>query len=252
MRLLFAFLLSAGPLWSQEATVGVRLREWAARYDGSITAEGRSDNGTRLDASSDLGMDRYALTHDLQVSVEVPDIGRFSVGYWRLRLQGDDTLAADATFDGTTFPAGTAVDSRLAFDVFTLDYELPLIRKPLQVGFMAGIRYLSGEADLRGGGLDEHANLNRPLLLPGVHLGAPFTPWLRGDAKVEGVALSAHNVKLRYAEMEAEVSVMPVERLSLSLGYRHVFTYFKARKESLNFDLDGSLGGLYLSVGYVF
>ncbi len=245
-------LVTAGPLCTQDVEIGVRLREWFARYDGAVIAEGPTDNGTRLDAASDLGLDSYELAHDIQVSVDISMIGRFTLGYWRLRLEGDETLAGDANFDGSTFLADTAVESRLAFDVVYLDYELPIVREPLQLDFVAGVRYISAEADLEGGGLDEHANLNRPLLLPGVHVGAEFNPWLRADAKIEGLAFSAHNVKARYVETEAELSVMPIERFSLSLGYRQVFTYFKARKDSLNFDLDGSIGGLYLAVGYRF
>jgi hypothetical protein len=252
MQMAVALVVLAGPLCSQDVVVGARVREWFARYDGAVTADGRPNNGTRFDAASDLGLDDYELAHEIQVSLDTPTIGRFTVGYWRLRLEGDAALAAGANFDGSTFPAGTTVESRLAFDVLYLDYELPLVRDPLRLDFVAGVRYLSGEADLEGGGVDEHANLNRPLLLPGVHVGSQFNPWLRGDAKVEGLAFSAHNVKARYVETEAELSIMPTEGLSLSLGYRQVFTYFKARKDSLNFDLDGSIGGFYLAVGYRF
>ncbi len=240
------------PLWAQEIGVGVRVREWLARYDGAITSDSRSTEGTRLDAGTDLGMDEFGLAHEIQVSVDVPRIGRFQVGYWRLRLEGDEVLAGSATFDGQLFPAGTSVESRLGFDVFSLDYEYPVVRAPIDVGLLAGVRYIAGDADLRGGGIDAHANLNRPLLLPGVHVGGMLAPWLRADTRVEGLAFTAHNVKARYLEWDAELSADPIPRLSVSLGYRLVVTYFKALKESLNFDLDGSIGGPYIAVGYRF
>ena len=146
MAVMVAFLLSTGPRYAQEIGVGVRLREWFARYDGAITADGPPNNGTRLDAASDLGLDSYELAHDIQVFADISTVGRFTLGYWRLQLEGDEALAADADFDGSTFPAGTAVESRLAFDVLYLDYELPLVRDPLQIDLVAGARYVSSEA----------------------------------------------------------------------------------------------------------
>ena len=250
MRVLLALLLAAGPLGAQD--VGVRLREWYARYDGAVTADGRTGGGTRLDAASEMGLDESAFAHEIEVSVDVGKVGRFSAGYWRLRLEGDDVLAGDALFDDHLFPAGTAVESALGFDVVFLDYEYALVREPLDVGLIGGLRYVSAETDLEGGGAHEHANLNRPLLLPGVHVGGSFAAWLRGDAKVEGLAFSAHNVRALYVESQAELAAEVAPGFSLSLGYRQIWTQFKAREESLNFDLDGALGGLYLAAGYRF
>jgi len=252
MRLLLGFLLVSTPAWAQDVQGGVRLREWLCRYDGAITAEGPADNGTRLDAGSDLGLDRFEPAHEIQASVDVGSVGRFSIGYWRLRFEGSEVLDADTTFNGLTFPAGTAVESKLRFDVVPFDYELPLLDQPVQIGALAGIRYFSAEAELRGGGQDEHAKIHRPLLLPGAHVGLQVLPWLRADARALGLAFSAHNLQCRYAELEAEVVGIPVDRFFVGLGYRHLITYFKARKDSLDFDLDGSLGGPYLSLEYRF
>ncbi len=252
MRTLFALLLVTAPALAQDVEVGIRLREWFARYDGAVTADGRADNGTRLDAESDLGLDSHEFAHEVEFSLEIDRVGRFSMGYWRLRLEGDETLAGDANFDGQTFPAGTSIESKLAFDVFFLDYEAPLVRGALEVGWIAGIRYVSAEADLEGGGMDAHANLNRPLLLPGVHLGADLAPWLRAKARLEGLAFSAHNVRARYVESEAELAAEVLPGFTLSLGYRQIWTLFKAREDSLNFDLDGAVGGVYLAWGYRF
>lgn len=252
MRTSIAFLIFAAPVAAQEVEVGIRLRAWYARYDGAVTADGRSDNGTRLDAASELGLDSYEFAHEIQLSVDVERIGHFSVGYWRLRLEGDDVLAGDANFDGQTFPAGTAIESKLGFDVIYFDYEYPLVLGPVDVGLIAGVRYISAEADLEGGGNDEHANLNRPLLLPGIHVGGELAPWLRAEARLEGIALSAHNVRLRYVESEAELAAEALPGLTISLGYRQIWTYFKAREESLNFDLDGAISGVYIALGYRF
>lgn len=252
MRTLFAPLFLAAPVLAQDVGVGVRLREWFARYDGAVTADGRPDNGTRLDAGSELGLDSYELAHEIELNLDVDRVGRFSMGYWRLGLEGDETLAGDANFDGRSFPAGTEVESKLAFDVFFLDYEYPLLRGDLELGLLGGIRYVSAEADLEGGGIDAHANLNRPLILPGVHLGADLASWLRAHARLEGIAFSAHNVRARYVESEVELAAEVVPGFALSLGYRRIWTYFKAREESLNFDLDGAIGGLYLALGYRF
>jgi hypothetical protein len=252
VRLLLAFLLSPAALCAQDVGVGVRVREWLARYDGTIAADGTSNTGPRLDAGSDLGMDDREFGHEIQLSVDIPSVGRFQAGYWRLRLSGDAVLDADTAFDGLLFPAATAVHSSLGFDVFYLDHAYPLLEDPLQVGLLTGIRYLSGETDLKGGGLHAHANLNRPLVLPGVQVGATLMPWLRADTRVEGLAFTAHNVKARYLEWDAEVTALPGPRFSITLGWRLVVTSFKARKESLNFDLDGTIGGPFLALAVRF
>lgn len=252
MRTLVALLVLTAPVLAQDVEFGIRLREWLARYDGAVTADGRPDNGTRLDAESELGLDSYEFAHEIELSLDVDQVGRFSMGYWRLGLEGDETLAGDANFDGQTFPAGTDIGSKLAFDVFLLDYECPLVQGALEVGLIGGIRYVSAEADLEGGGINAHANLNRPLLLPGIHLGADLAPWLRAHARLEGIAFSAHNVRARYVESEAELAAEVFPGFTLSLGYRQIWTYFKAREESLNFDLDGAIGGVYLALAYRF
>lgn len=252
MRTLMALSFLAAPAAAQDIETGVRLREWYARYDGAVTADGRPDNGTRLDAASELGLDDHAFAHEIQVSVDSARVGRFSAGYWRLRLEGEDVLAGNANFDGRSFPAGTAVESRLGFDVLYLDYEVPLVQGPVDVGLIAGARYVSAEADLEGGGADEHANLNRPLLLPGVHVDVELSSRLRAEARLEGIAFSAHNVRARYVEAEAELAGEALPGLTVSLGYRQIWTCFKAREESLNFDLDGAIGGPYLALGFRF
>lgn len=76
MRTVVSFLLVASPLYAQEIGAGVRLREWFARYDGTLTADGRPNNGTRLDAASDLGMGDFEFAHEIQVSLDVPRIER--------------------------------------------------------------------------------------------------------------------------------------------------------------------------------
>jgi hypothetical protein len=247
-----AFLISVSPLWAQEAGVGVRVREWLAGYDGAITADGRPDNGTRLDAASGLGLDDSGFAHEIQASVDVPGVGRFQAGYERLRLDGERVLDADTNFDGHLFPAGTSVDAALGFDVLHLDCELPVLKEPVELGFLAGARYVSGEADLEGGGIDAHANLNRPLLLPGARAGVELSSWLQAGTRLQGLAFSAHNVRARYLEWDAELSASPAQGFSVSVGYRQVFLNFKAREGSLNFDLDGALGGLFLAVAYRF
>jgi hypothetical protein len=252
MRELMALLMLTAPAAAQEVEVGVRLREWYARYDGAVTADGRPNNGTRLDAGSELGLDSYEFAHEIQLSVDVERVGHFSAGYWRLRLEGDDVLEGNANFDGQSFPAGAAIESKLGFDVIYLDYEYALVQGAVDVGLIAGGRYISAEADLEGGGNDEHANLNRPLLLPGVHVGAELAPWLRAEARLEGLAFSAHNVRAHWIEAEGELAAEALPGLTLGLGYRHIWTYFKAREDSLNFDLDGAIGGIYLAVGYRF
>jgi len=252
VRAFIGLLPLAGSLAAQETTVGVRLREWCARYDGAVTADGRPDNGTRLDAASELGLDDYEFAHEIQVSLDVERVGRFSAGYWRLRLEGEDLLAGDSNFDGQSFPAGAAIESRLGFDVIYLDYEYPILKGPVDLGMIAGMRYVSAEADLEGAGNDEHANLNRPLLLPGAHVAGALSSWLRAEARIEGIAFSAHNVRARYVEDEAELAVEALPGLAVSLGYRQIWTRFKAREESLNFDLDGAIGGPFLALGYRF
>jgi hypothetical protein len=249
MRTCLAFLTLAAPAAAQEVEVGVRLREWYARYDGAVTSDGRQNNGTRLDAASELGLDDHEFAHEIQISLDVERWGRFAAGYWRLRLEGDEVLGGDANFDGQSFPAGTAVESKLSFDVLYLDFEYPAVAGPVDVGLIAGLRYLSAEADLERDGADEHSNLNRPLLLPGLRVGGDLSPWLRADARLEGLAFSAHNVRARYVESEAELAAEALPGLQLSLGYRRIWASFKAREESLNFDLDGAIGGFYLALG---
>jgi hypothetical protein len=97
---ILGFLILARPVPAQEASVEDRLREWYSRFDGAETADGHSDNGTRLNAPSDLGLDEYEFAHEIQLNVDIKRMGRFSTGYWRLGLEGEDVVAVDANFPG--------------------------------------------------------------------------------------------------------------------------------------------------------
>lgn len=236
----------------QDPAVDVRARAWFAQFDGATLADGKAGAGTRVGVD-ELGLDGAEAAPDLELNLRVPGVGRFSAELWRLKLEGSETLGGDLVYDDDFFPAGTAVDASLELNLFSLDYGFALVAVDrFRLEGEAQFLYVAGRAELEGGGTTSKTKLNRPLLMPGASAVFEAAPWLELEADVHGIAFSTANVALRWLELEVEALARPWKGLTLGIGYRLYRVDVKATEDSTNFDLDGSLHGPFVEVGWTF
>jgi hypothetical protein len=232
--------------------VEVRARAWSARFDGATRADGETGLGTRVDVD-ELGLDGAEAAGMAELTLRFPGVGRFTLDAWRVGLEGSETLDGNVVYDDVLFPAGTRMDSELEVSVVSLDYGFTLASfDALTIEGEAGLRYVAGHAEVEGGGLTAKANLNRPLLLPGVRVEGTLLPWLSAAADVHAIAFSTANLSLRWLELDLEATARPWRGLRVGLGYRLYRVDAKATEDSTNFDLDGSLHGPYVALGWDF
>jgi hypothetical protein len=239
-------------LAAQEPVVDVQARAWSARFAGSILADGKSGLGTRVDVD-DIGLDGAETAGAVELGLRFPGLGRFSFEYWRLNLDGGQTLEGPIVYDDVFFPAGLAVDAEIDVQVYALNFAFGLLSSErFRLDAQAEGLYIAGRAEIEGAGVTSKSTLNRPLILPGLRAELEAVDGLSLSADLHAIAFSAKNLSLRWVELEVEALVHPWRGLALGLGYRLVRIDAEATEDSTNFDLDGTLHGPYVSIGWQF
>jgi len=136
-----------------------------------------------------------------------------------LRLEGEGTLATDVAFDGSLFPAGTAVEGLYRFDSYRLTWRYRLYESP-RLAFSAGLTAKIRDAEIRleGGGVTA-AETNTGFV-PLASFSLAWTPDGRWGALLDGDALVGPVGRAEDVFLGA--TFRAAETLRLRLGYRMV------------------------------
>jgi hypothetical protein len=264
MRLLAALVpfLAGGTLLAQEPSkerVDLSLREWFVQMDGKIRDKGHQGSGTWADVDSDLGIDGISPSAVIEIAVEVPSVGTFTLGYNELHFKGSETLPRDILYDDQGFAAGTASETELWLRIYALDYRYPLVRAACDPGTFelspfVGARLFSGHVEFRTSAGDTDSQLHRPLLMPGLEAAYDLAPWGRVELTLGGLAYSTSKAAAAYFDTSLEVVARPWRGLYAGFGYRFVKNEIEAKSGSSNHNVDIDLrySGFYLAVGYSF
>ncbi len=102
-HILFAASLYAQDNPPEKERVELRFREWFVNMEGTIRDKGHQGAGTRLDVESDLGIDGIRPSPIVEIGIEVPSVGRFTLGYSALHFRGDEVLDRDILYDDQVF-----------------------------------------------------------------------------------------------------------------------------------------------------
>lgn len=174
------------------------------------------DSGTTLSLTEALSADsfpafraRYTMTmsgkHDISL------LAAF------LTMRSDGTLDRDADFNGTTFSAGTPLESTFRFNSYRLTYRYLLFDSP-KFKFRAGVSAKVRDAAIRlkGGGQEsENTDLG---LVPLISFSAIWLAHPRLHLVLDGDALAAPQGR---AEDVLLAAVAPLnDHVSLKVGYR--------------------------------
>ena len=130
-------LLMAGSAFVSSAFAlegGVRGMYWGSTISGDIQTVTNGVPGTVLDLQSDLGMkDENVFNGEAFLKA-----GNFTfrVAYTPLQYTGSSVLSTPIVFDGTTFPAGTPVSSKLEAKMVDGDVQWDFINPDLGVASM--------------------------------------------------------------------------------------------------------------------
>jgi len=174
------------------------------------------DSGTKLSLTEDLSADSFP-AYRARYTVRLG--GKHDLGLLAafLTMRSRGTLDRAVDFDGTTFPAGTPLDSTYKFNSYRLTYRYLLYDSP-KFQFRAGVSAKVRDAAIRleGGGQEsENTDLG---FVPLLSFNAVWMAHPRLHLVVDGDALAAPQGR---AEDVLLAVVAPLnDRVSLKAGYR--------------------------------
>ena len=205
---------------AQAFEVGARGYYWWPDFSADLRVDNDSTKGTTIDAEDDLGMDDESYP-----SVEVfGGVGNhhISVMYTKADYSGDKDISRNIVFNGRNYTIGTNVKSDLEFTMIDVEYQydvvdLENVLAGFSIGIIGKIKYLEGEASLKGGGFDESESFEAPIpmLGLGVHVGI-LADILEARAKIAGIGYSGN----KFYEGQADISLTPFPFLDIYAGYK--------------------------------
>jgi outer membrane protein len=222
-------LLLAGSAFAPSAFAlgaGVRGMYWGSTISGNIQTVTNGVSGTVLDVKSDLGMkDEDVFSGEVFLNV-----GNFTfrVAYTPLKFTGSSVLSKSVVFDGTTFPAGVPVSSKLETKMVDGDVQWDLLNPNLGVvsmnlGVFLRLKYVDGSAEISSDNPVLPLSATQDFRLPIPEVGAAagigiLKDMVRADARACGMAYSGSHLY----EGDAFLSVIPFPFLRLQGGYRFI------------------------------
>jgi hypothetical protein len=174
------------------------------------------DSGTKLSLTEDLSADSFPA---FRARYNVTMAGKHDLGLLAafLTMRSDGTLDQDVDFNGTTFPAGTPLESTFQFNSYRLTYRYLLYDAP-KFQFRAGVSAKVRDAAIRlegGGQSSENTDLG---FVPLLSFSATWFAHPSLRVVLDGDALAAPQGR---AEDILLAVVMPLnDRLSMKAGYR--------------------------------
>lgn len=242
----------------QAGWLGIEYRFWMVGLDGNVRGDKAAVPGTDVRLIADLDVEQNQNVNDITGWVEIPRIGKFRAGWWSASFAGTQQLTSTLRFLGSTYTAGSQVESEVSVDVLTVTYEIPLWestlhRRGMDLDLELGGKYLSASAELRSPSVQEQGEVQAPLPIVGVRAEVGIWKFVRGAVGLQGLWYQDADRRLRLVDTAVELAARPTERFSAGLGY-HLIDLL-AREEDASDEeslTDLSLGGLYFTVGWTF
>jgi len=224
-------------MWLVQFTGGVTMQ----RIEGDFTLDGDS----KLDVDNTLDLDRsknYWAKLDFQ-----PFIGHHIVTHYQpLSFRGKNNLTEDININGTIFPAGDLVDSKIELTTYDFSYRYDLfVGEKVNVSPLVSATLFDAKVDIRDQttGINESEDVFFPVPSVGVRVEAfPISRLgLFGEAK--GFALGSKAVTLN---AEGGFSVHLVRNASLNATYRYQLYDLDHKGLDVNTVMHGPYVGLSL------
>jgi hypothetical protein len=250
-------LASAATAAAQDDVVGVRGRYWFATLNGTALSDGVGLPGTVIDIPSTLGLSDQDNSLELEGWLQIPVVGRFSVGWWRTKFEGSATLSIPFDFGGQTFQINDVVSSRLDLQVYAVTYEFVLPSIPLgelvnfQVGLLAGVRVIHADGHITLAGTPYGDSGEGVLPVIGLHGTVLFAELIRVEAQVAGLVFEYSGSAASYIEATIEVTVS-LGPVFAGVGYKYVLTDVDLVQSGLRFQTHLDIDGLFLTAGVRF
>jgi hypothetical protein len=209
--------------------------------------------GTDIDAENDLGMD------DTDTLPAIYGGWRFSPRwiltgeFYALDREASKTLSRTIEFDGSTYPVGVSLDSKIASNVYRATVGYSFIHNDRsELGASIGLHAtdfdiaLQGEAQI-GPAVTQVVKRERTFLAPmptlGVYGTYEITPRVVMNGRVDFLSLDVDEYGGGITNAQASVAYRFTRMFSAGLAYRYVAYDLQVEKTDYNADIDYNFSG---------
>ena len=243
ITLLVFFVVGLFPVfaWAQVGenyVVEIEGRYWNPKLDASVKIV-KNDVGTHFSAVDDLGFDEKKDSGEARIQIKFAKKHKFNLSFLPLKWDADKVLTSTIIFSGTTYTAGTRVQSKLDLNVFKAGYEYDFLEGSW--GFLGGtidVMAADMNVELKTPALAINEKESKTVPIPLIGLTARIYPvkWVNFTAKVSGLPMGSYG---HVFDAEVSLNINPIKYVGISGGYRYFETKFKYDNNSLDFKLDG-------------
>lgn len=240
--------------------VEINIGAYLAAVDSRLSVEGSNGVGASIDTEDLLGMDESVLSLRLGASVALAKRHRLHLDFFDLSRSASTTLGQDITFEGTTYPLGTEVDSRLGLQIFNLTYGYSiLLDERVNLALTFGIHGLrtAMRLDADDLGVQESERFFLPIPLPGMRFDVALTPklWLR--QRLELLWLGTQTYQGLLTDFSFNVEYALFDHVALGIGYNVVRMKLQMKDDefpavSFKGEFDFQFNGLQLYLNFFF
>jgi hypothetical protein len=246
----FLFFLSS-TMPANAFELGARAYYWFSDFNADFKVDGATLKGTQISTRDDLDLGR-----EESPSVEIyGGLGKhhISLMYTPVDYSGRAPINRNINFNGTSFAAGTVIDTDLKLKMLDLEYQYDLLNmENILAGFSLGvigkIKYLDVDARLNAKAiaLETSESLKAPIPMIGVgaHIGI-LANILEARAKLTGAGYSSSNM---IYEAMADLSLTPFPFVDIHGGYKVI----KLKVDRSDVFIDANFSGPYvgLAIGF--
>lgn len=233
---------------------------YLAAVDTTIEVVGENGVGAGFDVEDLLGLDKSVFSFRIEASGALAERHRLHFNFFDISRSADRVLGRDVEFDGTVYPLGTDVDSRMSIQRYDLTYGYSFLqddRMDLAVTFgIHGMR-TALRLDSQDLGVQEEERFFLPIPLPGLRMDFALTPkfWLR--QRIELLWIGTETFSGLMSDLAIAVEYEAFEHVAIGLGYNTVAMRLKMENNefpaaSFEGDFDFQFSGLQFYVNLFF
>ncbi|KQY75438.1 hypothetical protein [Brevundimonas sp. Root1423] len=209
--------------------------------------------GTDIDAENDLGMEDTDTLPAVYAGWRMSPRWILTGEFYALDREANVTLGRTIEFDGSTYPIGVSVDSRIASDVYRATVGYSFIRNDYsELGASIGLHAtdfdieLTGEAQI-GPAVRQVVTRNRTFLAPmptiGVYGTYEISPKVILNGRVDFLSLEVDEYGGGITNVQASAAYRFSRNFSAGLAWRYVAYDLQVEKTEYNADIDYNFNG---------
>lgn len=203
-----------------DETVAIKAGYMLLSPSGQFTAT-VNNIGTRIDMENDLNFEN-SQQFTGEISINLGD-SLFTLGFIPMSFTGNGTLARPITYNGTTYTAGTAVQSEFSADIIDFAYTYYLINMDdmpsrFQLGIEASVKTVIAKTSVSGGGQIASKNITLPIPTLGLRARVALADFIGLVGRVGYLGYSGNS----FLDADAQIEFSPLPTLGIYAGYRHM------------------------------